>query len=176
MKRIIFTILFILAIATSGLAFGGPNIGHFDLQKVISQSKAGKDARELYQQKAQPYQDEINQRTQKLNALKEDIKAQAKKMKEGETPSAALIAKDKDAAGQYRELQRLLSGYQDELKRYDADLSRDVLVKLQPVLAKYAEKNKYDYLFKIADPLVYASKKRDVTDELIKIFDKGYGK
>ncbi len=171
MKRMIFSLLLILAFATHGLT-ANLKIGHFDLQKVVSQSLAGKEARELYLQKAKIYQDEINQRTEKLNTLKEEIKGQAEKLKDGDTPSASLIAKDKSAAGQFRELQRLLEGYQEELKRYDADLSRNVLVQLQPVLAKYAEKNKYDYLFKIAEPLVYATNKRDVTDELIKMFDK----
>lgn len=171
MKKLILMTLLALSLTAPGFA-ADLKFGHFDLQRVISQSQVGKQASELYLQKAQGFQDEINQRTAALNRLKDEVKAAIEKLKEGDTVPAAIVAKDKDAAGQFRELQRLLGGYQDELKLSDAEMTRSVLQQLQPVLGKFAEQNKYDYLFKLGEGFAYASHKRDVTAELIKAFDK----
>ena len=171
MKKTILFSLILLIFTTSAFA-AELKVGHFDLQQVISQSQVGKATSDLYLQKAQGFQDEINQRTTALETLKAAVKVAVAKLKEGDKVPPAIVAKDKEAAKQFRELQRLLSGYQDELKLADAEMTRNVLIQLQPVLGAFAEKGKYDYLFKLGEGYAYASHKHDVTDELIKAFDK----
>jgi outer membrane protein len=175
MKKMIFLVLLILTTGHPCVA-ADLKVGHFDLQRLVSQSQAGKDARELYLKKAQAYQDEINQRTQVLEKLKDEVKTAADSLKEGETIPDAVLTKDKEAAAKFRELQRLLGSYQDELKLYDAEMTRSVLLQFQPVLGAFAEKQKYDYLFKMGEGIAYAANQRDVTDELIKAFDKAVKK
>jgi len=175
MKKLIFLLLLMLATSLPCVA-ADLKVGHFDLQRLVSQSQAGKDARELYLKKAQAYQDEINQRTKALETLKEEVKGAAAGLKEGDAIPETVLAKDKEAAAQFRELQRLLGGYQDELKLYDTEMTRSVLLQFQPVLGAFAEKQKYDYLFKLGEGFAYAANQRDVTDELIKAFDKAIKK
>ena len=181
MNRMNIKHLILIALAFVLMQTGSPfaaelNVGHFDLQRLIAQSDAGKDAREKYLSRAKSYQDEINSRTEKLKKMKEDVESEAKKLKENEKPSAKLVEKDKEYAAQFREFQRLSGGYQDELKVYDAELTRKVLEGFAPVLGDFAVKNKYDYLFRVNESLAFAGEKRDVTDELVKAFNKAYKK
>jgi outer membrane protein len=151
-------------------------VGHFDLQRLIAQSDAGKEAREKYLSKARNYQDELNSRAEKLKKMKEEVEGEAKKLKENEKPSAKLVEKDKEYAALFRDFQRLQGGYQDELKVYDAELIRKVMEEFAPVLSNYSTANKYDYLFRLNDTFAFAIEKRDVTDELVKEFNKVHRK
>ena len=175
MRRIIILVSSLL-ITTATLHATELKVGHFDLQRLIAQSDAGKAAREKYMTRAKEYQDEINSRTERLKKLKEDIEVEAKKIKENEKPPAGLVEKDKAYAAQFRDFQRLLGGYQDELKVYDADLTRRVLEEFAPVLGDFAASNKYDYLFRLNESFAFAGEKNDVTDELVKAFNKAHRK
>jgi len=175
MRRICI-IMSMLLIPFATLHAADLKVGHFDLQRLVAQSDAGKAAREKYMVRAKDYQDEINSRTEKLKKMKEDIEGEAKKLKENEKPSAGLVEKDKVYAAQFRDFQRLLGGYQDELKVYDADLTRKVLEELAPVLGDFSSSNKYDYLFRLSESFAFAGEKHDVTDELVKAFNKAHKK
>lgn len=174
-RMLIFAALVVM-MATPNLHAAELKVGHFDLQRLIAQSEAGKESREKYLARAKNYQDEINSRSEKLKSMKEEIENEAKMLKDNEKPSALLMEKDKEYAAQFREFQRLLGGYQDELKLYDAELTAKVLEALAPVLNRYAISNKYDYIFRINESFAYAVEQRDLTDELLKAFNSAYRK
>lgn len=175
MHRII-TIVLLVLVSTTTLHAADLKVGHFDLQRVIAQSDAGKEAREKYLSKFKSYQDDINARTEKLNKLKVNVDSEVKALKENERRSPQLIEHEKEYASLFRDYQRLLGGYQEELKVYDAELTRVVLEKLTPVMADFATSNKYDYLYRLNETFAFATEKRDVTDELVKAFNKAHRK
>jgi outer membrane protein len=175
MMRITTVFLAIFMFALSAAA-ADLKIGHVDLQRLMAQSDAGKEMRKLYLDRAKKYQDEINDRSERLKKLKEEIEAKAKGLKEGEKVPQEIIDKDKEYGVQARELQRLLGGYQDELKVYDAELTGKVLNEFAPVLKEYATRNKFDYIFIRTDTLAYGAEKLDLTEELIDVFNRKHGK
>jgi outer membrane protein len=175
MRRILIIAALIL-MSTVTLHAAELKVGHFDLQRLIAQSNAGKEAREKYMSRAKNYQDELNSRAEKLKKMKEEVEGAAKRLKENEKPSPLLVEKDKEYAALFRDFQRLQGGYQDELKVYDAELIRKVIEELAPVLSDFAVSNKYDYLFRLNETFAFAVEKRDTTDELVKAFDKAHRK
>lgn len=160
-----------LLVATSEVQAEGLKVGHLDLQRVLAQSEAGKAARERYQAQARKYQEEIDARTERLKQLKTEIESVAVKVKAGETTPATVSEKDKEYGLQVRELQRLLGGYQEELKVFDAELGRQVLEQLSPILTEFARRHSYDYILRGFEPLAFANEKLDVTDQVIKEFN-----
>jgi len=168
--RILFFFLFLLVSGVAGAA--GIKAGHVDLKRLVEQSDAGKEAREKYLAKAKTYQDEINSRTERLNKLKAEIAKETQALGQTDKPSSSLIDKDKEYGVQVRELQRLLGGYQEELKVYDAELTRKILEEFGPVVAGYAGREGYDYIFRGYDAMVFAGKNGDLTDALITEFNK----
>ncbi len=175
MPRLTIAIALILALASPSLA-GDLKIGHFNLQKIIAQSQAGKDAAAKYLKKAQTFKEQIKESTDKLNAMRAEVKKLSGTLKKGEAETPDLVAREEDVARQYREVQRMSTGAQDELKVYDKSLTRQVIEQFRPVLAGFAEKNKYDYLFQVNGGLAYASNRGDMTDLLIQAFDSAYTK
>jgi outer membrane protein len=147
-------------------------IGHFDLQRLVSLSDAGKQAREQHEAKTRNYQEDINNRTSQLNKLKEELEKSGSGMKQGTAPSAELLAKDKEYGAQARELQRMLGAYQEELKLLDAELTRKVIEEFMPVLHEYAKKQGYDYILRLPEAALFAAEKHDLTDALIKEFNR----
>lgn len=174
--KMLHLIFFLVLLFPSAALASNLKVGHFNLQTVVSQSQAGRDARAIYLEKAQEFQDEINQRTATLSELKEEISKGIESLKEGEKVPTEILEKDAQAAELFRELRRLQIGYQDELKLADGQMTRAVVLQLRPVLAEFAEKNKYDYLFRLGEGFAYANNKRDVTNELIEAFDKAMSK
>ena len=146
-------------------------IGHFNLQQVVSQSEAGKQARELHGARQRRYQEEIDQRTTRLKELKGAIDTLAAGIKPGEAPPTALVEKDKEYGVQARDLQRLTAGYQEELKVFDAELTRKVVEEFAPVLDEYARKHGFDYILRAPEAMAFAAAKLDLTEILIKEFN-----
>ena len=122
--------------------------------------------------KIKKYQEDLDKRTEKLKKLGEDIEKETKSLKQGEQPPRSLTEKSKDYGAQNRELQQLHTSYQNELKISDDEMTRDVLEKLSPVIAEYADKNGYDYILRSSDNLVFAHARHDLTEKIITEFNK----
>lgn len=171
MKTLI-TLFTLVLICTTPIYAKDLKVGHLDLQKIISQSAIGKEARAKYQLKAASYQEEIDHLTAQVNSMRREIEAAVAALEKGEALSPAMQEKDKRAGMLFRKLQRLLGGYKEELRLYDAELTRTVLASLQPVVSRFAKEKKYDYLYQLHDKIIFASPKMDISDTLIKRLDK----
>lgn len=173
MKRLLFLLTPLLTLLLLPAADAAElKIGHVDLQRVVAQSDAGKQAHESFAARNKKFQDEITARADALKKIKEDLEAAVQKLPKGQKLPQALVDKDKEYGAQARELQRMLDGYNQELKVYDAELSRKVLEEFQPILAEFAEKQGYDYILRISDSMVFAHARRDLTEQLIKAFNQ----
>ena len=171
MTKKIVMIMAVILVSSFSVYAADLKIGHLDVQRLVAESDVGKQAHEQYMARNKKYQDEINVRSDKLKALKEAIENGAKKLKKGDKVPQNLLDKDRDYAAQARELQRLLGSYQEELKVYDAELSRKVLDEFAPILNDYAKRNGYDYIFGRMDVFAFAAEKNDLTGILIKEFN-----
>lgn len=171
-SRSFFSSLFMAGAAAVSAQAAELKIGVIDLQRVIAQSDAGREARESYLLRQKQYQEEINTRTTKLNKLRELIEKEAKELKQGAAIPQSTLDKDREYATQARELQRLLGGYQEELKVYDAELGRKVIEKLAPVLEAFATKGQYDVILRAGEQVIFFARKQDITDTVIAEFNK----
>ena len=173
MQRILKVVLPVCIVLLATVAGAAElKIGHVNLQRLVSESDAGKLARESFTARNRKFQDEINSRSEQIKKLKDELEAEAKRLPKGDKIPQSMVDKDKEYGAQTRELQRILTGYNEELKVYDAELTRKVLEEFSPILDEYAKRNKYDYIFRGFEALAFANEKRDLTDELIKEFNR----
>jgi outer membrane protein len=173
MKCLLQITLILVAVFTGSVAGATElKLGHIDLQKIVARSDAGKEAHQSYIERAKKFQEDISTRSDQLKKLKESLDLSAKSIKADEKVPQNIVDMDKEYGAQARELQRLLGIYQDDLKVYDSELTRKVLEKFFPILEEFAKKNNYDYIFRGFDALAYANKKLDLTDELVKEYNK----
>jgi len=172
MKQLIKTLLLVIFfLAPTAVRSEGLKVGHIDMQRIVAESSAGKEAREQYDAKAKSYQDQLNLQLQSNIKLKEEIEAGLKLMKKGQKPSPSILDKEKLFKTRESEIQNTLAGYQKELKAYDAELIRKVIEQLSPIVEQFALANSYDYIIRNFDALLFANKKNDVTDTLISEFN-----
>jgi len=182
MKRIITAV--ILLISTSALAApaqkpvlapqsGEPaqKIGIVDLQRAVSESKAGIAARA-----------KILQRTEQLNAdLKSQVadseKLKAELDKDGaKLPLEGRLEKERLIQKKARELQYRQREAQEEIKQLEADSLNFLLSRFGVILAKLIDDGVYTIIFERGTSATYFSRQVDVTPTVIKLSDEADAK
>lgn len=142
-------------------------LGYVDVQKVLNQSDAGKNAKEQLAAKVKKYQDEINVKQDELKKLKEDIEKQGVLLSE-----SARAAKEKDYQQRLKEFQRFTKDAQDELQGKDEEFTRKILEDIEKVVQEYGRKNGFTFLFVKNETMVYTDEKADQTDAILKVLNE----
>lgn len=144
------------------------SVAHFDMDKVLSDSKAGKSASQQFLQASQEYEKDVTERNNELNRLKQQLMAS----RDNDLTASEQRAIEKDMRTKERDLRRLIDGYRNDLNILRNRMNTQLKQQLQPILRQYAQAHHLDYIFILDDAYVYANEKRDITNELIRAFDK----
>ncbi len=146
------------------------NIGVFDLQKVLNDSKKGKAARGNLEAKFKKMQTELKAKESELNKLSGDLRKQVE----------AKSITPEDFRKKDEELKKKVAAYQDQLAKYNEDMRKSEEAALKPLV---------DRAIKVAGDLgrqrghvvvleiqqagvVFAADGLDLTSEVMKAVDK----
>jgi outer membrane protein len=168
MKRIIITLIltFSLTIASAALGADGVKLGFVDIQKVLLNSDAGKEAKEQLAVKANKYEGEKNTREEELKRLKADLEKQNVLLSE-----SARGGKEKDYQQKLKEYQRFLKDAQDDLQAKNDELTNKIVEQIVKMVQNYGRNNGYTIVFVKNDAMLYVDEKADLTEELLKSFN-----
>jgi outer membrane protein len=168
-KYLVFLFICLGLIASPVLAAqAAPKIGYIDLQKALNMSAAGKAAKEKIKEKVQSYDAEVKSRQEELKKLKEDLEKQAMLLSE-----EARNAKERDYQQKVKDYQRFAKDIQETLQQTDADYTRKIVESLLKVVQEVGKRDGYTLILeKTESSLVYADDSIDMTNEVIKTFDK----
>jgi outer membrane protein len=168
MKRIITTLVFTFSLSMASLALGadGVKLGFVDVQKVLLNSNAGKEAKEHLAEIAGKYVGEKNTREEELKSLQAALEKQ--KMFLSET---ARKDKEKDYQQKLKEYQRFLKDAQDEIQAKNDELTNKIVGEIVKMAQSYGRDNGYTTVFVKNDAMIYVEDKADLTDELLKSFN-----
>jgi outer membrane protein len=173
MKRIVTTFALSLSLALASAAFGadGVKLGSVDIQKVLLNSDAGKEAKEQLAGKANKYEGEKNTKEEELKKLKAALEKQNVLLSE-----SARGAKEKDYQQKLKEYQRFLKDAQDDLQAKNDELTNRIIEQIVKIIQNYGRKNGYTIIFVKNDGMVYLDDKVDLTDEVLKTFNASRNK
>jgi len=164
--KIKFLISFLFLVLTFSLSFAQSKYAYVDLLKVMNQSQEGKKLRKEIEEKFSYYQSKGKQIEEKIEELKKQLESpllseQAKKEKEKEIEKLRA------------EIQKLTIEAQTVLNDMKKNAENKLTKKIKLVVKEYAQKNKIDIVFfnAIVSPILYADKKIDITDEIIRLLD-----
>ncbi len=168
MKRIVTAVALTLSLAFASAAFGadGVKLGYVDVQKVLVQSDAGKEAKEQLAARGNKYETEKNSREEELKKLKGELEKQSVLLSE-----TARGAKEKDYQQKLKEYQRFLKDAQDDLQAKNDELTNRIVEEIVKVIQDYGKKNGYTFVFVKNDSMIFADEKADMTDEVLKAFN-----
>ena len=168
MKRIITTLIFTFSLTMASLALGadGVKLGFVDIQKVLLNSDAGKEAKEQLAVKANRYEGEKNTREEELKKLKAELEKQNVLLSE-----SARSAKEKDYQQKLKEYQRFLKDAQDDLQAKNDELTNKIVEGIVKMVQNYGRRNGYTIVFVKNDAMIYVDDKADLTDEVLRSFN-----
>ncbi len=163
-KTLIFLISFIFL---STISFAQEKFAYVDVQKIMNESKKGQKLKKDIEQKLEYYK----KKAEELEKKAKDIQKQM------ESPALSEKGKQK----KQEELQKIEQEFfmlqqkaQIELNQMKMEAEKQMLKDIERVVKKYAEKNNIDIVFIGGNisALLYADKKLDITDIILKMYDE----
>ncbi|HTP65267.1 MAG TPA: OmpH family outer membrane protein [Geobacteraceae bacterium] len=168
MKRIVTAFLLVISFSLASAAFGaeGVKLGYVDVQKVLLNSDAGKEAKEQLAAKANKYEGEKNTREEELKRLKAELEKQNVLLSE-----SARGAKEKDYQQKLKEYQRFMKDAQDDMQAKNDELTNRIVDEIVKLIQNYGRNNGYTVVFVKNDSMIYVDEKSDLTDQVLKVFN-----
>ncbi len=168
MKRLVFLFVAFLP----AVLFAGVKIGYVDINRVINESKAGKEIKRQFVEYMNSVQSQLKALQEEINKLREEIQTKGRFMDEETLKKKRL------------ELERKMSDYkilyqdaQRELRQRDQQASEKVMGMLRKIIEKIGRKEGFTIILeKTQSAILYASPKIDLTDKVLKAFDEMYAK
>jgi outer membrane protein len=156
------------AASTNGLQ----RIAYIDVQRVLARSAAGVAAREQLEREKATMQKEMESKKVELDKLRDEIE------KKGALLTAdARRDKQEQFERKRRDAARMADDFQKELEKKESGLLQRVLQDLSGIIDQLGKERGY-YLIveKRGAGVIYASQEADLTDEIIRAYDRQGGK
>lgn len=152
------------------MAQGGANVGVFDLQKILNDSKKGKTARQNLESKFKKLQNDLKAKENELNTLSGNLRKQV----EAKSIKAEELRKKDD------ELKKKVAAYQEQLAKYNEDMRKSEETALKPIIDKAvttaADLGRQRGFIMVIERqqagVVYAADNLDLTADIMKVVDK----
>ncbi|MGH8281590.1 MAG: OmpH family outer membrane protein [Gammaproteobacteria bacterium] len=154
---------------TSVQAAEAPRIGVVNLQEVIGNSQAGKDANTQLQGVMQKLQGEAKDKQQKMQVLKDQID-------KSDSKSAGYANLQKNYQNSQNDLQQFVMMGRQDLEQRRQELLQPIEQELTKVIDAYGKEHHYDIILSQGAGAVYAATKYDVTKGVIAALDTDWAK
>ena len=141
-----------------------------DIQKVITTIKEGKNVQKTLEKSFNDKKAILKKDEDKIKKAQEDYKKQSMVLAE-----AARMNKEREMQEAMMGLQNKTMEFQKEIQKMEQDMKKPILEKLRPIIDEVSKTAKVAMTFELsAAPIVYAENKIEITDDVIKAYDKKY--
>ena len=172
MKRAVAVLFVVLLFAVGkGWAAQPVKIGVVDLQRVVSECRAGVKARSLLQKRTEELNNDLKSMLSELEKEKAQFDKDAPQLSED-----ARAEKEKRLQKKGRELQNRQREAQEEVKQMEADSLKKLVGHLNDLMEKIGNEGGYAAILDKKNGVFYAGKDVDLTSLIIKRADAEYGK
>ncbi|MDO9183068.1 MAG: OmpH family outer membrane protein [Bacteriovorax sp.] len=159
-----------LLLATS--AFAKVAVGKVDVQKVLITVTQGQTVRDQLKKAFDEKQKLLKDEEDKIRKLQDDYQKKAS------------VLNDKEKAKKEREIQEKIVGiqqktaaFQKEIQDMEQKLKTPILEKVKAIVDEVAKNSDVDLVYESATaPILYAKEEKDLTDDVIKSFNKKFPK
>jgi outer membrane protein len=150
---------------------GIQRIAYIDVQRVLARSAAGVAAREQLEREKAAMQKEMDGKRVALEKLRDDLEKKGALL----TPDARREKQDQFERMR-RDAARTADDYQKELEKKEQGLLQKVLQDVSGIIDRVGkEKGYYMIVEKRGAGVIYASTEADITDEIIRVYDREQG-
>ena len=143
-------------------------VGLVDIQKVITSIKEGKNVQKNLEKAFNDKKAILKKDEDKIKKSQEDYKKQSMVLAE-----AARMNKEREMQEMMMKLQNKTMEFQKEIQEMEQKLKKPILEKLRPIIDEVSKASAVTMTFELsAAPIVYAENKKDITEDVIKAYDK----
>ncbi|PIP94822.1 MAG: hypothetical protein COW00_15355 [Bdellovibrio sp. CG12_big_fil_rev_8_21_14_0_65_39_13] len=169
MKTLFSIGLLVSSLLVSGQAFALV-LGKVDVQKVLVSVDQGKKVRDQLKKEFDTKQNEIKKEEDKIRKLQQDFEKQSAVMND-----KAKGKKQKEIQDQIMGLQQKSMDYQKTIQDMENNLKRPILENIKKIVEEVSKDSNVDVTFEVSTaPVIYAKEEKDLTDEVIKKYNKKY--
>ncbi len=169
MKLCIKTLLVLTALLQPALALAAElRVAYIDIQRALNESEQGQKAKKRFKSELDELQKDLERQKASVDALKDQLAKKALVMKDEERRNL-----EQEYQRKAREFERAYEDSQGELQQKDAELTRELIQDIQGVIQDFGRKEGYSLILEQAGSgVLYADSELDVTDQIIKAYDK----
>jgi len=166
MKILTLIIAFLLPITVMSATV----VGKVDIQRVLISIKEGKAVRDKLKKQFDDKQKIVKKEEAAIRKLQEEFKKQAMVLNDN-----AKAKKEKEIQTRFMKLQQQTMGYQKEIQALENKYKKPILNKLRGIITEISKNAGVDMTFESSTaPIVYAKTEKDLTDKVIKAYDKKF--
>ena len=164
--RILFWLGAVLLVSAAAAA-AADKVGYINLQRLVSESKIGQEAREDIQKMRKAKEEDLKKRLESLNQMKDELNRNWDELDPRDR-------RDRRAALKraYEDYQKIVNDAKEDILREDREVVAIILQKADGVLKTVAKKNGYTIILKDPNAIGYLDPEVDITDDVIKALNK----
>jgi outer membrane protein len=140
-------------------------IGFIDIQRAISESTAGKRAKDKFQSQVKKAETDLLKEKQELERLKSDLDKKGPLMKEEERRNL-----EADLQRRYVNYQRTMGDQQQDLRQKEGALTADILKDLEKIVNEVGKSEKFTLILERSQ-ILYSDQGIDVTNKVVELFN-----
>ena len=145
-------------------------VGVVNIQKIITSVKLGKNVMKTLEKSFKSKKATLKKEEDAIKKMQKDFQKQD------------LVLSDKAKAKKENAIRQKIAGiqqstmkFQKEIQKQELELKKPILEKLKGVIDTVSKDEEVDITFEVSQsPVVYAKNKVDLTDKVIKAFDKKF--
>jgi len=164
--KIFFSLLFVIClIPVSGMT---AQVGYADMELALASTKAGKKAKEKIEEEVSKRRKILEKSRDAIMKMEDVFKKQSMVWSEESKEK-----KRQEYVTKMENLKQMVSENEREMQKIQQKIAEPILIKMSHVLKKISKDKGYDVVV-AKSSLLYAEESHDLTQELIKRFDKEY--
>lgn len=158
-------VLTVLLCATTSWGQDRVKIGFIDIQRAISESQAGKRAKQSFQVEVKRAETELLKEKQELERLKSDLDKKGPLLKEEERRNL-----ETDLQRRYVNYQRSMQDQQQVLRQKEGQMTSDILKELERIVDEVGKAEKFTLILERSQ-ILYSDQGIDITNKVIEVYN-----
>jgi outer membrane protein len=162
------TLVMIIATLGFAMAHAEAKIGYVDVQKAVQLTAAGKKAKEQLDGEFQKRKGSLDKRKADIEKMGQDLEKKKSVLSE-----EAMGKKQMELQEEMMKFQKSVAENQVEIQKKEKDLVEPILEKLKKTIEKVAQEKGFTMVLeKQGQNVLFAQKEADLTDDVVKAFEK----
>lgn len=140
-------------------------IGFIDVQRAISESAAGKRAKDRFQAQVKKAEADLLKEKNELERLKAELDKKGPLLKDDERRNL-----EGDLQRRYVTYQRSMSDQQQDLRQKEGEMTADILKELEKIVNEVGKAEKFTLILERSQ-ILYSDQGIDITNKVIEVFN-----